>query len=673
MDIQAINTLFKDITESVTGLKSYAFGWPSDRVRSYDTEADEVQEYPRVFLQVPTLTSNQITGQDLYNVTIYFDTLQGYDNEGNEIADTQLKQWSDLQTLAAKWFAEFKARHLERESDYIGLTSPLTMNLDSFAGMQRLVSIQISFEMVTPTICAITIGIKNASASLSGVGTIQATAQAVKQASAILTANSAVLATLDTGKVIIYAEATLQASGELSAQGKLAKQVVANVSTSTTIGANTNLGLSIEADLQAISTMDNIAQIAKIASLLADATATVQAIATAETQGVAYAVALLSAQGDVQAALSIAKQVQADFIGNGNVTASATVARVITAILTTDAILVATAQAVKVAVADLDAMAETTLNAVISRSVTATLEAFATTDLQAIISKSVQATVNATANTSVIAVLANQCVALLSAAGTLSATAKKAVYRSASLSAAGTLSATGTVISGAVTDPYFANVSLLLHMDGANNGTSFPDSSSNNITMVRSGAVTTKTAIFKFGTASVFFPGSAYLYAADSELWNWGSGNFTVEFWLYPTIVNKRELIIAQSDTSGGNASIGILIEKTVTNKLRFLLVASGGGTVFDLSSSANLNSTGVWQHIACVRDGSLMRVFIDGTQSGTLAISGTLVNSTFPFLIGSSSFGNAFTGYVDDLRITKGVARYTANFTPPTEAFPNS
>ena len=154
MDIQAINTLFKDVTDSVTGLKGYAFGWPSERVRSYDTENDTLIEYPRVFFAVPTYQRDVTRMQDLYSINLYFEALQGYDNEGEATLDTQLAQWSDLQSLVNQWIQEFKSRYLEREPDYLALTTNINVVLDSFAGMQRMVTLVLSFQVITKSDCA---------------------------------------------------------------------------------------------------------------------------------------------------------------------------------------------------------------------------------------------------------------------------------------------------------------------------------------------------------------------------------------------------------------------------------------------------------------------------------------------------------------------------------------
>jgi hypothetical protein len=108
------------------------------------------------------------------------------------------------------------------------------------------------------------------------------------------------------------------------------------------------------------------------------------------------------------------------------------------------------------------------------------------------------------------------------------------------------------------------------------------------------------------------------------------------------------------------------------TVKIAFFYTTNGSST--STISAAQTFSTGVWYHVAYVRNGSSFRLFVDGTEKTAGAtISGTLFNGTAPFNVGRTADGSNFlNGYIDDLRITKGVARYTANFTAPTKAFPD-
>lgn len=83
----------------------------------------------------------------------------------------------------------------------------------------------------------------------------------------------------------------------------------------------------------------------------------------------------------------------------------------------------------------------------------------------------------------------------------------------------------------------------------------------------------------------------------------------------------------------------------------------------------------GVWTHVAAARQINVLRVFVGGVLDGTFALTQNgFTNVGGSLIVGADNgFGQVMNGFLDDLRITNGVARYTANFTPPAEEFPNS
>ena len=170
----------------------------------------------------------------------------------------------------------------------------------------------------------------------------------------------------------------------------------------------------------------------------------------------------------------------------------------------------------------------------------------------------------------------------------------------------------------------------------------------------------------KFGTAS--------LKLLSSNCWspgynnnNIGSGNFTVEMWLYPEtgngagtgIINSRYFNGAATGTWGiqANFSTGVIIFWDLQNVVNIT------------SSVTTITTLNTWHHLACVRSGSTVTIYFDGTNVGSGTMS-TNFNSQEPYRLGDwdSSGGNEYKGYVDDLHVTRD-ARYTANFTPPTAA----
>jgi hypothetical protein len=233
----------------------------------------------------------------------------------------------------------------------------------------------------------------------------------------------------------------------------------------------------------------------------------------------------------------------------------------------------------------------------------------------------------------------------------------------------GVLSATGGggsgSLSGSVTipasDPYFANVALLLHMEGANNSTTFTDSSLSQRSITRQATPVIKTDQFKFGTSSAYFDGTDdRLQVALPAL----PGDFTIETWCRLDSGNTTYRHIF--DTHDGNTP-GFAIGVDDQNRLYFF---ADGFLVQAGSVSAN-----TWHHVAASRNGSNLRVFLNGTQVGSTATYTESVSSMSVATIGAwGARSNPYDwrGYLDEFRVTVGVGRYAANFTPDIAAFPD-
>lgn len=226
-------------------------------------------------------------------------------------------------------------------------------------------------------------------------------------------------------------------------------------------------------------------------------------------------------------------------------------------------------------------------------------------------------------------------------------------------------------------DPYWSNVVLHTPMDGANNGTTFVDLKRKFVNVY--GNTATKTATKKYGTASAYFDGTGdYLSVADSADWDFGSGDFTIECWVYMTVLPGAGAypgLISQQGSAGNRA--WTLFVHGDLGSLYFAYTTDGTTYAYmDGGSAAGFLNT--WKHIAVCRTGTTAKVYVDGvggTEHTAIGAS-SIYNSTVPLVIGryvSDVDANYLTGYIDDLRITKGVARYTGNFTPPTEANPAS
>jgi len=190
----------------------------------------------------------------------------------------------------------------------------------------------------------------------------------------------------------------------------------------------------------------------------------------------------------------------------------------------------------------------------------------------------------------------------------------------------------------------------------------------------------TVTAVDTFGTVSTFGIASYYFNAdgdtitvADNADFNFGANPFTIDGWFYFDGVDTSKGLFAQYDAAGNQKSI--LLEWIVgSTELRVYWSTDGTANTVDTFSFTPVVDT--WYHIAVVRTGNELKVFVNGTQVGiTEAMAGTLHDSTDDFTIGYVNDGAAerylTTGKVDEFRITKGLARWTSDFTVPDEPSP--
>ena len=210
-------------------------------------------------------------------------------------------------------------------------------------------------------------------------------------------------------------------------------------------------------------------------------------------------------------------------------------------------------------------------------------------------------------------------------------------------------------------------LSLLLHMDGSDQSTTFLDSSYNNFTVTTVGNVKISTAQSRFGGASgLFGPSTGYLSVAPTSALQF-PGLFTIELWVNPSTTGDMILLSSSTDE---NVQIFRLNEEGFIGWLSCYI----NGTQLFLNSAGITTAT--QQHLALCRSESGTRLFRDGIQVGSTNTSWTNsfgINIIGAFFFNGSLFGKNCNGYVDELRITKGQDLYTSNFTPPTAPFPNS
>jgi hypothetical protein len=149
-----------------------------------------------------------------------------------------------------------------------------------------------------------------------------------------------------------------------------------------------------------------------------------------------------------------------------------------------------------------------------------------------------------------------------------------------------------------------------------------------------------------------------------------GSGDFTIECWVNSAFAGNGG--VAGQRDPGGNASLSSFYMLGIGTSLQCAILS--GATKYEIVVTMTAN---VWSHVAFVRDGATTRVYVNGVQQGTAAVSTVVVNtSIYPVQLGTT--GDTvfyYNGYIDDFRFTKGICRYPSGttFTPPTAAFPNS
>jgi hypothetical protein len=217
-----------------------------------------------------------------------------------------------------------------------------------------------------------------------------------------------------------------------------------------------------------------------------------------------------------------------------------------------------------------------------------------------------------------------------------------------------------------VQDQYFSNVSLLIHADGT--GSNFVDSSSSPKTISVSG-VTQSTAQSKFGGSSAYFDGNSFMTVPYSTALDLSTGDWTVEAWWLPQGGTDPNII---SITTLGNTYAQVRI--TAYSVSNFRLLCGQNGNWINTNTGGTW-SNGNWYHLAAVRSGSQFYLFVNGTLAINYASSASLTSGNAATYIGvvDSSGVNKVNGYIDDIRVSKGIARYTSNFAVPTAAFPNS
>ena len=237
------------------------------------------------------------------------------------------------------------------------------------------------------------------------------------------------------------------------------------------------------------------------------------------------------------------------------------------------------------------------------------------------------------------------------------------------------LSVTGTTVG----DVYFSKVTALLPFDGTNGATSTTDLSNSNHTVTFGGDAEISTAQSKFGGSSLSLDGNGDYVDLPQSTNQFVSDDFTIEFWFRINSGAGSETVglFGSYYTVGGGKGIIMASHPSYPSVYFQWMYGSGSGTDWaylnKTQGTRTALSNNTWYHVAVTRSGSTWRLFLNGTQEDSVTQSDQMTDAGSTTRIGnygpSATATDGLDGYIEDLRITKGLARYTSNFTAPTSA----
>ena len=215
------------------------------------------------------------------------------------------------------------------------------------------------------------------------------------------------------------------------------------------------------------------------------------------------------------------------------------------------------------------------------------------------------------------------------------------------------------------------NTVALLHMDGADASTTFTDESGKTWTAANYAQI--DTAQYKFGGASGLFDGTGdYITTGDSADWDIGSGNFTIDFWYRPNALGNYNLC-GQGENTANLSLWSWYMQHAASNQIVSVIIS---GTSQYQAYSTGTVAVGNWYHVAVVRNGNNLTTYLNGTGGTPKNVTGvTANNSSQAVSIGRLGSRAALytNGWIDEFRFSKGIARWTVNFTPPTAPYGQS
>lgn len=201
---------------------------------------------------------------------------------------------------------------------------------------------------------------------------------------------------------------------------------------------------------------------------------------------------------------------------------------------------------------------------------------------------------------------------------------------------------------------------LLSHFDGSNAQTTYTAEVGGTISFF--GDAQLSTAQQEFGASSLYCNGTGYITLPNSSDWDISTGDFTIDFWFRTTDKTQSQMLFNHA-----------------TNDATYMNLYWDGSNwqFYDVTSGITITgadtiSNNTWYHVALVRNGTGFVIYRGGTSKGTATSASSLGSYTGPISIGGSTYNgtlglqNPMYGYIDEYRISKGIARWTTSFTPP-------
>ena len=179
-------------------------------------------------------------------------------------------------------------------------------------------------------------------------------------------------------------------------------------------------------------------------------------------------------------------------------------------------------------------------------------------------------------------------------------------------------------------------------------------------------------SISKFGGNSAYFDGNSYLTIPNNADLNFGTGDWTIDFWVYPIRTGDDDSFIYSKDDNKNN---GVQINHyyfSDNNHLNSLYFEGRNQNIIESWTPNNTFQLNTWSHIALVKYQSTLTIYINGINQTVISYTRTEDNSIDAW-IGFTPYGQAlnyFVGYLDEFRISKGIARWTSNFVPPNNEY---